>query len=437
MKVTVIGGASSYTPELVEGLLTRTHTLPLQRLTLMDLDGGRLEIVAGFCRRMARRLSSPVEIETSVALEGALEGADFVVTQIRVGGMAARISDEKLGRRHGVLGQETTGVGGFACALRTIPRIVAVAQAMEEHCPDAFLLNFTNPSGLVTEAVVKHSSVRVAGLCNIPVGMEMDVAKYLGCTPAEVELDYVGLNHLSWVSGVRIAGRDRSEEAIDGLIAHAADEWEPGPLCDAMVTAMRSLHMYCNPYLQYFYAPEAALARQAKQARTRGEEVQGIEDALFAAYTDPSANTKPELLSKRGGAHYSTAALAVMRAVWNDTGARLILCCRNHGAVPGFEDEAVLEIPARAGRDGVEGLPQHAPPPAIRGLMHCVKDYESLTVDAALTGDRDAALQALMNHPLLPGVGGCAAILDEVLAVNERHLGGTFFPAAAGAGHGF
>ncbi len=437
MKVTVIGGASSYTPELVEGLLTRTHALPLQHLTLMDIEPARLEIVAGFCRRMAQRLSSPISIETSVALEPALDGADFVITQIRAGGMAARISDEKLGRRHGILGQETTGVGGFACALRTIPRIVAVAQAMEERCPDAFMLNFTNPSGIVTEAVVKHSSIRVAGLCNIPIGMEMDIAKHLGCAHAEVELDYVGLNHLSWVSAVRIAGCDRTEEALDALIAHATDEWDPGPLCDAMVTTMRSLRMYCNPYLQYFYAPEAALARQAKQVKTRGEDVQGIEDTLFAIYADAAANTKPEMLSKRGGAHYSTAALGVMQAVWNDTRARLILCCRNNGAVPGFDDEAVLEIPARVGRESVEALPQSAPPPAIRGLMHCVKDYESLTVDAALTGDRDAALHALLLNPLLPGISGCEAVLNDLLAINEPHLRGTFFPAAAGAGHGF
>ncbi len=435
MKVTVIGGASSYSPELVDGLLSRTHALPLERLTLMDIDAARLESVAGFCRRMAQQLGHPVHIETSVALEPALEGADFVVTQIRVGGMAARISDEKLGRRHSILGQETTGVGGFACALRTIPRIVAVAQAMEEICPEAFLLNFTNPSGIVTEAVVKHSSVRVAGLCNIPIGMEMDVAKHLGCAHADVELDYVGLNHLSWVYGVRIAGRDRTEDALDALIAHAADEWDPGPICDAMVRAMRSLGMYCNPYLHYFYAPEATLARQAAQATTRGEDVQGIEDALFAIYADPAANQKPEMLSKRGGAHYSTAALAVMQAVWNDTGARLILCARNNGAVPEFDGDAVLELPARVGRDGVEALAQHAPPHAIRGLMQAVKSYESLTVDAALTGDRDAALQAMMANPLFPGVTESAALLDELLAINEPHLRGTFFPAAAGVGN--
>jgi len=437
MKVTVIGGASSYSPELVDGLLARSHALPLDRLTLMDIDADRLEIVSGFCRRMAQQRGNPVQIETSVTLEAALEGADFVVTQIRAGGMAARISDERLGRRHGILGQETTGVGGFACALRTIPRIVAVAQAMESICPEAFLLNFTNPSGIVTEAVVKHSSVRVAGLCNIPIGIEMDIAKHLGCPHAEVELDYVGLNHLSWVYGVRVAGRDRTEAAIDALIAHAADEWDQGPICNAMVRAMRGLGMYCNPYLQYFYAPEATLARQAGQSTTRGEDVQAIEDELFAIYSDAAANQKPAMLSKRGGAHYSTAALAVMRAIWNDEGARLILCARNNGAVPEFDDDAVLEVPARVGREGVEALPQSAPPHAIRGLTQAVKSYESLTVDAALTGDRDTALQAMMANPLFPGVTESASVLDELLAINEPHLRGTFFPAAAGVGNGF
>ncbi len=437
MKVTVIGGASSYSPELVNGLLSHTHALPLERLTLMDPDARRLGIVAGFCRRMAKQLGHPVQIDTSVALEPALEDSDFVVTQIRVGGMAARISDEKLGRRYGILGQETTGVGGFTCALRTIPRIVAVAQAMEEICPGAFLLNFTNPSGIVTEAVAKHSNVRVAGLCNIPIGMEMDVAKHLGCAHEDVELDYVGLNHLSWVYGVRVAGHDRTEDALDALIAHAVDEWDQGPICDAMMSTMRGLGMYCNPYLQYFYAPEATLVRQARQITTRGEDVKAIEDELFAIYGDSAANQKPEMLSKRGGAHYSTAALAVMRAIWNDEGARLILCARNNGAVPGFDDDAVLELPARVSRESVEALPQQAPSHSIRGLMQTVKSYESLTVDAAVTGDRNTALQAMMANPLFPGVTESAALLDELLAINEPHLRGTFFPAAAGVGNGF
>lgn len=438
MKVTVIGGASSYSPELVEGLLTRPHAFPLDRLTLMDIDADRLEIVAGFCRRMARALNHPVQIDTAVSLEPALEGADFVVTQIRVGGMAARIADEKLGRRHGILGQETTGVGGFACALRTIPRIVAVAQAMETICPDAFLLNFTNPSGIVTEAVVKHASVRVAGLCNIPIGVEMDIARHLGCAHADVELDYVGLNHLAWTYGVRIAERDRTEDVIDTLIAHADEEWDKGPICEAMQQAMRALGMYANPYLQYFYAPEATLARQAAQLKTRGEDVQAIEDELFSIYADPSATKKPEMLSKRGGAHYSTAALAVMEAVWNDTGKRFILCARNDGAVPDFDDDAVLELPARVARGGVEALPQSVPPHSIRGLMQTVKAYESLTVEAAMSGDREVALQAMMANPLFPGVTETASVLTDLLAVNEPHLRGTFFPAAAnaGAGHG-
>ncbi len=436
MKVAVIGGASSYTPELVDGLLSRPDRLPASEIVLMDVRADRLEIVTSFCRRMAQKAGSRARIDSTTQLRSALDGARFVITQVRVGGMQARIADEKLGRRHNVIGQETTGVGGFACALRTIPVVVDVALAMEEHCPQALLLNFANPSGIVTEAIIRHASVSAIGLCNIPIGIEMDVARNLGCAHEDVELDYVGLNHLAWVYGVRVRGENRMEDALDALTARAEDEWEKGPIADAMRETMASLGMYCNPYLQYFYATEACLARQSAAKTTRGEDVLKIEDALFARYADPARNTKPDELSKRGGAHYSTAALAVMESVLNDSGRRQIVCCANHCAVPGFDNETCVEVPARIGGDGAMAIEQDTPPASIRGLMQCVKAYETLTVEAAMTGDREIAFQAMLANPLMPGALGSKALLDDLLKTNEEYLRGTFFPETAGVGHG-
>jgi 6-phospho-beta-glucosidase len=263
----------------------------------------------------------------------------------------------------------------------------------------------------------------------------MDVARFLGCAHEDVELDYVGLNHLAWVYGVRVRGEDRSEDALDALTAHAEDEWDAGPIADAMRETMGSLRMYCNPYLQYFYATEACVARQADSKSTRGEDVLAIEQDLFAMYADTGRNTKPAELSKRGGAHYSTAALAVMEAVANDTGARQIVCCENQCAVPGFDIEACVEVPARIWSGGAIAIEQDTPPASIRGLIQCVKAYETLTVEAAVTGNRDAAFHAMLANPLMPGALGSKQLLDDVLSTNEPYLHGTFFPETAGVGN--
>jgi 6-phospho-beta-glucosidase len=308
---------------------------------------------------------------------------------------------------------------------------------MEDRCPSALLLNFTNPSGIVTEAVIRHASVSAIGLCNIPIGIELDVARVLGCAHSDVEVDYVGLNHLSWVYGVRVRGEDRSRDALDALIDHAEDEWGAGPIADAMRGAMRALGMYCNPYLQYFYATGECLARQAAADTTRGEDVLEIEQELFHYYRDAQNDSKPAGLSQRGGAHYSTAALAVMESVARDMGARQIVCCANRGAVPGFAGDASVELPARIGVAGAAAIPQGVPPPSIRGLMQCLKAYETLTVEAAVTGDRDVALQALLANPLAPGANESRVLLDELLNSNERFLGGTFFRETAGVADGF
>lgn len=427
MKLAIIGGGSSYSPELLDGLFSRTDTIPVTEVWMMDLDAERLAINVGFARRMAEQRGAPFTIHATHDMREAVKDARYVITQIRVGQMQARINDEKLGLKHGIIGQETTGVGGFACALRTIPRILEVAHAMEELAPQGYLLNFTNPAGIVTEGVLKHSSITSVGLCNVPIGMIMDTIKHFGGEVADIELDYVGLNHLSWVRGFRKAGNDITAEALEKFYANARDEWEEDDTRENMITAMRGLGMFCNYYLQYFYSTDTVLRTNQNKTKTRGEEVIEIENALFAKYSDPNLTEKPEELGKRGGAHYSTAAFLLIDGIENDRNNRQIVCCRNSGAVPTFDDDVALEVPAIIGAHGARAIVQATPEPSIRGLMQHIKAYETMTVEAAVTGDRDAAFQALLLNPLTPNANGCRALLDDLLEVNKPYLAGTFF----------
>ena len=427
MKIAVIGGASSYSPELVDGLFPRLDQIPVDEVWMMDPNLERLEVTAGLARRMAARNGDPFTVHQTADMHEAVRDAKYVVTQIRVGGAQARINDEKLGLRHNIVGQETTGVGGFACALRTIPPVLEIARAMEESAPNGTLINFTNPSGIVTEALVRHSSINTVGLCNVPIGFIMDIAEHVRCAHEDVELDYIGLNHLAWVRKVSIVGKDATEQALATAIELAGEEWKDEAVCENMRTVMRSLGMILNPYLQYYYATEAVLEHLRTKDKTRGEEVVEIERTLFEKYAQPDLTEKPPELSERGGAHYSTAAFHLIAAIENDTGNRQIVCCANNGAVPTFDDDAVLELPAVIDGAGAKAVPQQAPEPSIRGLMQLIKAYESLTVRAAVTGDRDAAFEAMLLHPLMPGANACRPLLDELLDVNRDHLQTTFF----------
>jgi len=273
MKLAVIGGGSSYTPELIDGLFAQLDCIPVTEVWLMDPDAARLQITGDLAKRMVQKHGNPFVVYRTSELSEAVRDARYVVTQLRVGGMAARIQDEKLGLRHNLIGQETTGVGGFACALRTIPRILEVARAMEQVASRGFLVNFTNPSGILTEALIKFTPIGSVGLCNVPINIIMEVSKYFACPMEEVKLDYVGLNHLSWVSKFTVAGKDVTTEALGKFLEDAEEEWEDQAIRSSMVAAMKNLGMFCNSYLQYFYAADAALAYLKRKSRTRGEEI--------------------------------------------------------------------------------------------------------------------------------------------------------------------
>ncbi|MBX7255773.1 MAG: 6-phospho-beta-glucosidase [Candidatus Hydrogenedentes bacterium] len=427
MKIAVIGGGSSYSPELVDGLFSRLDRIPVSEVWMMDPVLDRLEITAGLARRMSEKNGNPFTVHHTTDLRDAVKDAKYVVTQLRVGGIQARINDEKLGMRHGIIGQETTGVGGFACALRTIPRILEIALTMENLSPGGYLVNFTNPSGIITEALLRHSSVTSFGLCNIPIGITMEVVKHMGCAMEDVELDYVGLNHLAWIRGFKIKGKDVTDAVLAKFIEHASEEWDDETICANMVESIKSLRMFLNGYLQYYYATDAALAKIQRKGKTRGEEVVEIEQSLFDKYSKEELKEKPEELSKRGGAHYSTAAFHLIDAIENDRKNRQVICCRNNGAVPTFDKDASVEVAAIIGKDGAAAIPQEAPAPIIRGLMQNIKAYETLTVKAAVDGDREAAFEAMLTHPLMPGAKASKALLEELLEINKEHLQGTFF----------
>jgi 6-phospho-beta-glucosidase len=425
MKIAVIGGGSTYTPELVKGFLDRIKSLPLTELWLMDIDAERLGIVGGFAQRMVASKGDPFKVVLSTNQRRAVEGASYVTTQIRVGHMPARVADEYLGLRHGLIGQETTGIGGMAKALRTIPVLLKLASDMEELAPGAMLVNFTNPSGLVTEALQRYApAVPSVGVCNAPIGMKMQIINQLEKSTGEeialerAELNTLGLNHLSWHRGFSVDGEDVWPQVLTATIAELKAETEP----EWDPRTVESLGMIPNYYLQYYYQTDHKLAAQAKWPPSRGEEVIEIEKNLLKEYADPDLNEPPADLMLRGGAYYSTVATQLLNAHFNDTGETHVVNIRHAGAVPGWPADWVLEMPAKVDRKGIHPIPAEPLPPACFGLLAHVKAYELLTVEAAVHGDRRAAYQALLVHPLGPKADQVQAVLDDLLETNKAYL---------------
>jgi 6-phospho-beta-glucosidase len=415
VKIAVVGGGSTYTPELVEGLVRRERVLGLRELWLADLDAARLDAVAGFSCRMVASTGGSFTIHPTLDRTAALRDADFVITQLRVGGNEARHEDILLGLLHGLVGQETTGVGGFAKALRTVPVVLDVARETARVAPRARFINFTNPAGLVTEALVRHAPVEPIGLCNTPIGMKMDLAAALGVEEARLEVDYVGLNHLGWITAVSLDGEDITARVLDAMCEGGAAaavpelQYPPGFL--------RALGAIPSPYLRYYYATDRMVRELQAAPRTRAEEVLDIEQRLLATYRDPGQCRKPALLEQRGGAWYSRLAVRVIEAIAGDTGDVHIVNVPHRGAVPGFSGESVLEVPCRIDARGAHALPRGPVPAHLRGPMQEAKAYEELTIEAAVTGSREKALLALAANPLVPTVELAVRLLDRLWPV--------------------
>lgn len=425
LKVTVIGGGSTYTPELLNGFIERQEVFPLDELWLMDIDAERLEIVGGFAKRMAKARDASFKVILSTDQKEAITGASYVITQLRVGQMAARREDEYLGLRHGLVGQETTGVGGMAKALRTIPVVLEIAKDIKALAPGALLVNFANPSGLVTEALFRYApEVAAVGVCNVAITTKMAFLEKLEeqtglkVDPQVAQLKGLGLNHLSWFYGFEVEGQELWPQIMEGIIAEAehSDDLHFDP------ETLRSLQMLPNYYLRYYYYTKEVLAGQQAWPPSRAEEVMEIESVLLAQYAEKGRTSPPEDLMKRGGAYYSTVATQLLNAHYNDLDEVHIVNVRHNGAVYGWDPNWVLEMPCRVSAHGINPISTEPLPPVCSGLIAQVKSYEILTAKAAVTGDRNAAYQALLAHPLGPSADQVSVVLEDMLNINRPYL---------------
>ncbi|HXY73360.1 MAG TPA: 6-phospho-beta-glucosidase [Actinomycetota bacterium] len=422
MKIAVVGGGSTYTPELVEGFVSHTGRLPVDELVLLDIDPERLEVVGEFARRILDHRGFAGELTLTSDRTRAIDGASYVIVQLRVGGQAARLTDETIPIEFGCIGQETTGPGGFAKALRTVPIVLDIAEETARRgAKDAWVVDFTNPVGIVTQALLDEGH-RAIGLCNVAIGFQRRFAAHFGVEPERVQLGHVGLNHLSWERSVRVDGVDRLPELIAKDLDELADDIEmPGDL-------IRLLGAIPSYYLRYYYFTDDVLRELREPGhRTRAEEVKAIERELLEMYRDPALVEKPKLLEERGGAFYSEAAAQLVASLHAGTGDVQVVDIRNDGAVPGLPDDAVVEIPARIDGDGAHPLPLEPLAQEFLGLVEQAKAYERLAVEAATTGSRSSAHRALLANPLVAQWDRATGLLDMLLDANRRYLP-RFFP---------
>ncbi|MCX6442751.1 MAG: 6-phospho-beta-glucosidase [Actinobacteria bacterium] len=423
MKIAVIGGGSTYTPELIDGILQRHERLPVSVIHLIDIDLSRLSIIAAFAKRMIQAAGRDISIEFSTDIRQGIRDSTFVVSQFRVGSQKARHRDELLGRKYGLVGQETVGVGGFAKALRTIPVALSIAQVIQEEAPNAMLLNFTNPAGLITQALKTHApAVKSIGLCNVPWNTRIEVAGALKVTSDSIEFDYVGLNHLSWIRGVRVDGIDRSTEAIAAFRGLTVNKATPGDSPAWVQHTIEYLQAIPNYYLLYYYEEKAWIDYQSNTP-TRASEVMKIEDTLLEKFADESLVTKPAELMERGGAYYSDSAAELMADIHNDAGTVHIVNTLNNGAIPGFPDDAVMEIPAVISKSGAQAVKASSMREDIDALVRSVKDFELLTIDAAVTGNEQSALLALLANPIGPDSSQVRDLWRDLRTENKGLIG--------------
>ncbi|MGP4004060.1 6-phospho-beta-glucosidase [Streptomyces sp. 8N706] len=420
-KVAVVGGGSTYTPELVDGFARLRESLPLTELVLIDPAADRLELVGGLARRIFAKQGHSGRIVTTSDLDRGVDGADAVLLQLRVGGQSARERDETWPLDCGCVGQETTGAGGLAKALRTVPVVLGIAERVRRANPDAWIIDFTNPVGIVTRALLRAGH-RAVGLCNVAIGLQRKFAALLEVRPEELHLDHIGLNHLTWERAVRLGGPD-GEDLLPALLAEhggaiARDLRLPRTVLDR-------LGVVPSYYLRYFYAHDDVVA-ELRGKPSRAAEVAAMEKQLLALYGDPALEEKPALLARRGGAHYSDAAVALASSLLQDgPGDVQVVNVRNGGTLPFLPDDAVIEVPARIGPTGARPLPAAALDPLYAGLVASVSAYEDLALDAALRGGRDRVFKALLAHPLIGQYEAAEALTDRLIAHNREYLAWT------------
>lgn len=427
-KFTIIGGGSSYTPELIDGLIQQQEEIGIDNLVLYDIDVERQEWVCGMVDRQFRYAGLSTQVTQTTNLEQAVEGAEFIVSQIRVGKMPARVLDEKIPLKYNILGQETTGPGGTLKAWRTIPASLHIAEAVTRYAPDAWYLNFTNPSGIVTEALLKHSSVKVIGLCDNPVNAQFTIAMAMDIYPKQVFLEWVGMNHVNWIRRVLVDGIDATHHVMDLIEERVNARLNYRFPTD--INLIRALDVLPNFYLQYYYHHPRITAERQADKKTRGEVVMDLEKVLFKAYRDPNQHVKPAELGQRGGAMYSKAAIPLIISIAKDRRDIQSVVTRNNGAMSDLPDDVTVEVPCVIGKHGAFPLHMGAFPQTIRGLAQHVKAWESLTVKAGITGSRGDALAAMTANPLVPSLETARQILDEMLSAHAQYLP-QFFPSGS------
>lgn len=417
IRIAIVGAGSVYTPELLDMMGQMRDSLSVEELRLYDIDMTRLSIMEGFTRRFLKAVSLDTKVSSYTSLEVAADGVDFVVTQIRVGGNHARVNDEKIPLRYGLLGQETTGAGGFAKALRTIPVMVDIANTVHRVNPKAWIINYTNPTGIVAEAVRKYTDARFMALCGGGRHPGNMLKKAYGITHDRVRYEYFGLNHFNFSYNISVDGEPITDEQWYGI----AQACGVNPELTVRMKLLPSL------YLPYYHNRTHKVEMQLAARKTRGEQVLEIEKELFAQYADPSVNTKPELLAKRGGGDYAEMALGVIRAIAYNIDTFAVCNVPNGGVVPFLKDDAVIETACMVSGRGAIPISFTSFPDSVRGLVCAVKSYESLTVEAAVEGNRDKALFALLAHPLIMDYDLAVPMLDEILETNRKFLP-AFFP---------
>ncbi|MBU5210827.1 MULTISPECIES: 6-phospho-beta-glucosidase [Heyndrickxia] len=430
LKIVTIGGGSSYTPELIEGFIKRYDELPVTDIWLVDIEEGRekLEIVGSLAKRMVEKSGLPIKIHLSLNRREALKNADFVTTQIRVGLLDARIKDERIPLKYGVIGQETNGPGGLFKALRTIPVILEICKDMEELCPNAWLINFTNPAGIVTEAVLRHTSIKkVIGLCNLPIHTKINIAEMLGVERERVQVQFAGLNHMVYGLNVYLDGANVTKKVLDILTGDTkgAIDMNNIPDLDWEPEFIRALGVLPCSYHRYYYQTQKMLEEELeayKKNGVRAEVVKQLEGDLFELYKDPNLDIKPPQLEKRGGAYYSDAACSLIDSIYNDRGDIQTVNTQNNGAIAGIPNESAVEVNCVITKNGPIPLTVGELPIAVNGLIQQIKSFERTTIEAAVTGDYHKALLAMSINPLVPSDTVAKQILDEMLEAHKEYL---------------
>lgn len=429
LKLVIIGGGSSYTPEIIEGIIRRHDSFPVTEIVLVDIKTGqkKLEIIGDLSLRMIEKSAKSIKLSWTLDRKEALKNADFVSTQIRVGGLEARSKDERIPLSHGFIGQETNGAGGIFKAFRTIPVLMELAEDIHTICPDAWMINFTNPAGIVTEALLKHSAhQKVIGVCNIPFNMRHSTAEILGVSPDDVKIQFIGMNHFVFGQKVFVNGMDRTEDVLEKLVGDHFD-YSPANIVNLgwSKTFIESTRLLPNPYHQYYFQTKDVLEKDLqayKENGTRAEVVQQLEESLFELYRNPELRDKPKELEKRGGAFYSDVACSLMDSIYNNKEDIQTVNTFNNGAIPDLPNDAVIEANCIITNHGPRPISVGALPATIKGLVYQMKAFEELVIRASISGDYNDAYTALLMNPLIGDEKRSKVLLDELLEAHKAYL---------------